>query len=402
MILKKLISYILVSFVLMTIPVTSQGQNVSRQQSEKEKLEKEIRILSRQISENNAKSGDLTAKLNLTKKQIAQRKRLVASYDKEIAGLHREIAASQKEVASLQARMDTLSVHYEKLVRSAYKTRDPKVWYMYILASDNISQAFRRYAYFKNLSSEMRRQAVAVKDAKSHLEERRLALNTLLNKSTKAKAAKENELAALEKDAKSLLSTTAQLKKQRKALEAQAAAKRKEAARLDSEIKSIMASAQKASSSAAAKKGGVQTRKLDIDPALSSSFAKNKGKLPWPVYGPITEKFGQTFHPVFKNVKIRENKGINIATDAGSPVQCIFDGTVIKVFTLAGYNKCILVQHGEYYTLYSKMKSVSVKAGDKVKTGRQLGIVDTLDGITELHFELWKSQTPQNPELWLK
>ncbi|MCQ2184552.1 MAG: peptidoglycan DD-metalloendopeptidase family protein [Bacteroidales bacterium] len=387
--------------VMLLLPMLSGAQNISKQQSEKARLEKEIRILNKQIADNSAQAGNLTAKLNLTRKQIEGRKKLVASYDREIASLKKEISAAGREVSALQARLDTLSAHYSRLVKGVYKNRNPKVWYMYILASENISQGFRRYNYFRNLSDNLRAQGQAVIEAKTLLAEKQSHLNGLLSDAEKAKNARKKELAALENDAKSITETTAKLKKQRKKLEADAAAKRKQAANLDNEIKALVAAATKASSKAGGK-ASAPSQKIVVDPTLGSSFAKNKGKLPWPVDGPVTEKFGQTFHPVFTNVKIRENKGVNIACDPDTQVQCIFEGTIIKVFTLAGYNKCILVQHGEFFTLYSKMKTVFVTAGDKVGTGKKIGIVDTLEGTTEIHFELWKGQTPQNPELWLR
>ena len=62
----------------------------------------------------------------------------------------------------------------------------------------------------------------------------------------------------------------------------------------------------------------------------------------------------------------------------------------------------MLVQHGNYFTFYCKLASVSVKAGEKITTGQVLGRVDTISGETQVHFQLWKDRTPQNPENWLK
>ena len=99
---------------------------------------------------------------------------------------------------------------------------------------------------------------------------------------------------------------------------------------------------------------------------------------------------------------MRSNNGIDVALAKGSDVKAVFDGTVTQVITMPGYNQCVLVQHGNYFTLYCKMKSVSVKVGEKVKTGQKLGTIDTINGQTQLHFEVWKGSTPQNPESWLR
>ena len=146
----------------------------------------------------------------------------------------------------------------------------------------------------------------------------------------------------------------------------------------------------------------VQKPQSPEDFKLSGEFEANKGRLPWPAVGPVADHFGQHAHPVYKSVKLPFNNGINITVAKGTEVKCVFNGEVKRVIVMPGYNKCALVQHGEYFTFYCKLSSVSVKAGDKIKAGQTVGIVDTIDGQTQLHFQLWKGTTPQNPELWLK
>ena len=135
---------------------------------------------------------------------------------------------------------------------------------------------------------------------------------------------------------------------------------------------------------------------------LAEEFSKNKGKLPWPADGPVVGRFGKQFHPVFKNLELPPNNGLDIATAKSADVKTVFKGVVIQVFVMPGYNQCVLVQHGNYFTLYCKMKNIAVKAGDKVKTGQTLGVVDTINGQTQLHFQVWQGTKPQNPESWLK
>ena len=147
---------------------------------------------------------------------------------------------------------------------------------------------------------------------------------------------------------------------------------------------------------------GKSSPKAKADVKLSADFAGNKGKLPWPVSGTVVGRYGQHFHPVYKNVALPFNNGVNIATQAGAEVRAVFEGEVRQVVVMPGYNQCILVQHGEYYTFYCKLKDVSVKAGDKVKTGTLLGHVDTISGETQLHFQVWKGTDSMDPEKWLQ
>ena len=151
------------------------------------------------------------------------------------------------------------------------------------------------------------------------------------------------------------------------------------------------------------KKPGSGGKKQEpVDYKLAEEFSKNKGKLPWPLDGPVVGRFGRQFHPVFRNLELPPNNGIDIAVAKGSDVKTVFKGVVKQVFVMPGYNQCVLIRHGNYFTFYCKLKTVSVKAGDKVSTGDVIGMVDTINGETQLHFEVWQNTKPQNPETWLR
>ena len=183
------------------------------------------------------------------------------------------------------------------------------------------------------------------------------------------------------------------LKKNRKTYQNQLAAKKKEVVALNREIERIVA---------AAMKGTSKKNSEPIDYKLAEEFSKNKAKLPWPADGPVVGRFGRHFHPVFKNLELPPNNGMDIAVAKGTGVKAVFKGVVKQVLVMPGYNQCVLIQHGNYFTFYCKLKSVNVKAGAKVKTGDVIGTVDTINGDTQLHFEVWKGTKPQNPESWLR
>ena len=135
---------------------------------------------------------------------------------------------------------------------------------------------------------------------------------------------------------------------------------------------------------------------------MAKKIEPNKGKLPWPADGPVVDHFGQRYHPVYTNLKLPFNNGVTVALPAGTEIKAVFDGVVKQIVVMPGYNKCVLVQHGNYFSFYCKLGTVSVKAGDKVKTGQVVGTVDTIGGETQLHFQIWSGRTPQNPETWLR
>jgi murein DD-endopeptidase MepM/ murein hydrolase activator NlpD len=97
------------------------------------------------------------------------------------------------------------------------------------------------------------------------------------------------------------------------------------------------------------------------------------------------------------------NNGVDISTNNGSVVRAIFDGEVKAVVSMPGAGQFVLVRHGEFFTIYSNLKDIYVKVGDKVKTKENLGSIlfDDEDSKTVMHFEVWKGQIKLDPEDWL-
>ena len=394
--MKIRILYIFLIAISLLSGVFLRAQDISSHEERKARLERDIEILDRQLSENESKSRSALSKLTLIRAKMANRKALVAESDRLIRRYSDEIYLSQKNINKLNNRIDTLSRYYERLVLSAYKNRDAKVWYMYILASDDLGQAFRRYSYFKNLSGEMKRQAENIRDAKEELETRKSELQDLKKSAEKVRNERQSELLALQKEEVQSSQTVNLLKRSRTRYERELASKKKQVDALEREIKRLIAEAMKGNESS----GKIQRQEIDY--VLDAEFSKNKGKLPWPVGGAVVDRFGQHYHPVFKTVKLPFNNGISIAVPKGAKVKAVFDGVVKRIVVMPGYNQCILVQHGNWFSFYCKLQSTAVKAGDKVKTGQVLGTVDTINGDTQLHFQIWQKQTPQNPEAWLR
>ena len=166
--MKRLFTII---FSLFCFVASVSAQNVKASQDKKARLEREIAIIDKQIAANASKSSSKLAELELLRKKIENRKALLDEADSEIRTYDAMISKAKKQMDALQARVDTLSEHYSRLVMSAYKNRDTRLWYMYILSSDNIAQAFRRMSYFKNLSNQMNADARRLQQAKDELAE---------------------------------------------------------------------------------------------------------------------------------------------------------------------------------------------------------------------------------------
>ncbi len=390
--------------VLTALGAGAQSSSVKRLESLRAQLENDIKILNRQLDQNIKNSNKVLSSLTLVRRKINAREQLIATYDKQLKELNDSLYLCQKELGRLQARHDTLSLYYSRLVRGAYKNRDTRLWYMYILSSDSMGQAFNRFDYFRNLSTQMSAEALKLREASAQLEAQKQRLNKLkaqVNETRKKVVSERSQLQSEEGDASRMVS---QLKKDRRTYEKQLKEKNRQKEELNRKIAELIRQQTRKQGEAGKKTGGgsSKTTSTAVDTKLSDEFAANKGRLPWPVEGTIMERFGKHSHPVYKNVQLPQNNGVTLVVKHGAQAKAVFNGTVSQIVVLPGYNQCVLVNHGEYFTLYSKLKSVSVKAGQKISIGQVVGTVDTIGGEDLFHFELWKGSTPQNPESWLR
>ena len=386
-----------VAVVLMAAgPVAAQ--NTKAQENRKAALEKEIAEIDRQLKATSSKTTSALSTLSLVRKKISNRKALVAESDQAIAALEAEIRERKAEVTRIQGRLDTLSFYYGRLVRNAYKNRDSRIWYMYILSSRDLGQAWRRYSYLRDLSASMNVQARKIKETRAELEAEMAQLEAKQAEAREARTLRQQEVNKLQKEESESQALVNKLNKDKKRYQNELAAKRRQVEALNREIERIIRAAME---SKGTRKGGKKPS-APIDYKLGNEFSSNKGKLPWPAEGPVIDHYGQHYHPVFKNVKLPFNNGMTIGLSKGTAVKAVFNGTVKQIVVMPGYNQCVLVQHGNYFSFYCKLGSVSVKPGEKVKTGQVLGTVDTIAGETALHFQIWEGRSPQNPELWLR
>ena len=385
-----------------------QAQDTSRQESRRDALRKEIAQLEQQIKDNASKSSNALNQLKLVRKQVATRRELVAESEREIRELADTIAAREAAAERLSARIGAMETYYRRLVRNAYKNRDARLWYSYLLSSRNLGQATRRYAYLRDLSGTMNTQARRLQEMRATLQDDLARLTALKQEAEDVRNSRAQDLESLRAEEKRSDKVVADLQKDQKRYQKDLENKRKQVEALNREIERIIAQAieeaRRREEEAAKQNSGHKTisGSQAVDIKLSGEFAANKGKLPWPADGPVLESFGKHNHPVYTSLVMPANNGVNIGLSADAEVKAVFDGEVKRVIVMPGYGRCILVQHGGYFTFYCKLGKVNVKSGDKVKTGQVLGHIDTIDGQTELHFEVWKEKEPENPELWLR
>ena len=397
---KFLLLILPLCLLLGSLPAAAQSNAIKKLENQRTQLEKEIAVLNQQLNQNSRNSSKALSTLTLVRSKISTREKLIAQCDQTLRVLGDSIKVCQAQLDRLQARHDTLALYYGRLIRGAYKNRDSRMWYMYVLGSESLAQGLRRAGYLRELSANMSKQAVKIRETAAQLEVEKERLSGLRDEAAAVRKQVVNERAQLKNEEAEADRLVGQLKKDRKQYEKDLKNKNKQKQEINRKIEALIR--EQARKDSQKKKSNKKTTSTEVDAKLSKEFAANKGRLPWPVEGSVVESFGKHQHPVFKNVELPQNNGVTLAVKPGAQVKAIFEGTVSQVVVLPGLNQCVLVNHGDYYTLYARLRSVAVKSGDKVKIGQVVGIVDTIGGEDLFHFELWKKDTPQNPENWLR
>lgn len=374
-------------------PFLTMAQDTSAQKNQIAKLQKEISVIESQIKENDKQKASELSTLTLVQKKVSARRKLIGESERQIGGLDKDIRAKQQEINALSDRLDTMSVYYARLVKSAYRNRDYRLWYLYILTGGNLSQTVRRFAYLRNLSDRMNEQALKISYTRRELEEQQAQIKEMRAESVQLKKEHEAALGQLRAEEAQSQRIIDNLQRDKKKYQKELASKRKQVEALNREIARIIEQAMA---------GGKKKDKKPVDYKLSGEFAANRGILPWPANGVVVEHFGKHFHPVYKSIEMPMSNGITLSTSPNAPVWSVFNGVVKQVIVMPGYKQCVLVQHGNYFTFYCKLGTVNVKAGQNIKTGDLIGTVDTIAGENQLHFQLWEGRTPQNPEAWLR
>ena len=413
---------LLLALVSPTFGQKTKGKTKKQLQSEINSLQKEISTAN-QLLKKTKKDKEMTLnEVNLLDKKIKQREKLITSYNEQIAVLDEEIKSGQSNIKSLNSDLSKLQKEYAKMIVFANKNRSHYDRLGFIFASTDFNQAFRRLRYIREFSearkAKMNQIAAIERQISSEVEahqQARMQQDSLL----KDEKSQQN---ALQKEKKELNGQVAKLKKKEGSIQQDIKIKQQQAKKLQKAIDDIIAEEIRKANAEAEKKRKEEAKKnankgkttttapkekgMALTPAektLSTNFVNNKGKLPWPVErGVISSSYGKHTSVVSDKVTVTNN-GIDIATTEGAQARAVFDGEVTSVTKLMGSNTVVIIRHGEYFTVYSNLENVTVKRGDKVKTKQNLGTVHTnkTENKTELHFELLKEQSRQNPANWL-
>lgn len=383
----------------------AQGTESSAELKKKQaQLRKDIEYKNKLLGQIEEDRKNSSSRVKIISEKINQREQLILSIREEIELIDQEIASNEDLIAALEKDIVQLKAEYAKMVQQAYKTRNASNTVMYIFASEDFTQAYRRMKYLQQLSDYRKQQAKAIEYTqeslerkKEQLEEQRQEKNAVLNDQNQEKLTLNREKNEKEQKLKKLGSQEEVYRNELR-----------EATKKDEELKQAISRAIKREIELLAEKNKSKSsnnatvfKKAPEDIVLEENFVANKGKLPWPVdQGQVVAEFGQQPHPFLKGVIINKN-GITFSTTENNKVRAVFDGVVSKIIILPGQGKLVMIRHGDYITVYTNLRETFVRDGDTVKTKEEIGIILTDKGKTETEFQLWKGAEIADPTRWL-
>ncbi len=409
--------------VLLTSSVSAQIDEKEKLEQRKEQLLKEQAALKTRLLQEKKKEKSVLKEIAGQDAQIKISEKIISTVAKQARILDDNIYLTQLEINKLNKDLKVMKEDYAKMIVKSYKSRSEQSRIMFVLSSSSFLQAYKRVQYMKQYAGYRKRQAEEIKIKQARLGVAVTSLQTnkkekevVLVEKTKIKA--EHEKLKLEK-----LKTAKLIQKDKKKISAEIAKMDKERKAIDKKIKKMINDAiaaenkkRKAEQAAAAKKSGstvavkdtpVSSTKIELTPEgklSSDSFKANKGQLPWPTEsGYISTGYGDQPHPDYKNIVIH-NSGIDITTEAGASARAVFAGEVSGVQVSQTTNTyTVLVRHGDFFTAYSNLSSVSVAVGNKVSAKQTLGKIKTnAKGNSVLKFVINQNTTILNPKSWIK
>ena len=388
--------------IFSTIPLNAQNYEARQKTLEAQKisLTKEINQINSLISDSRKKSKNLANELEDIQLKISVRDKLININNSQLNNLTNIIYNQSEKLSDLEKDLIRLKDEYEKIIYSSYKKKSTQMKLMFLFASENINQAFKRFQYFKQYSKYRKKQADKIVLIQTQISQTIDSLQ--IRKKNKQNIIDENrsvkETLTREKQLQNSLFKNLLKNQKNYALEINK--KEKQTRLIDNEIQKLIRLAITESN----KNNNSTNFALTPEGRLiSTNFQANKGRLPWPLKeGVVVRRFGTQPHPVVRTTTINSN-GISLATSPNSVAYSVFDGEVLSVYGFSGGNPGVLIRHGKYISNYQNLSSIFVKKGDKIKASDEIGIVFTNEstGKTVLKFNIFNELKPENPAIWL-
>lgn len=400
-------------FLTLFCSVTILGQSSKRQvlEARRTQIQKDIIYINALLSNTKRKESNLLSEVKDLKDKIKTREELISVITSESKELGNEIYLNQLDINKNERDLEALKKDYAKMIFKSYQSKSQNSRIMFLLSSENFFQAYKRFQYMKQYTSFRKNQGEEIQIKTTKL---KVLTDSLKIKKDQKQALlndKKKEQTVIEKEKKQQEGLLSQVKKKEGDYKKQIQKFQREEERIDAQIDklirdAIAASNKKTGSSEATATSTTSKATFTLTAEakeLASKFTSNKGSLPWPVEkGYVSTYYGKQPHPIVSSATIQSN-GVRITTNEGSTARAVFEGTVLAIQVMSGNQKAVLIQHGNYITVYKNLEKVYVSNGDKVSTKQEIGTIftDRITGKTILGFLLSKNTDTEDPASWI-
>ena len=383
---------IIVIYITLLMALALPAQSVKELQKQQRELQQQLEQTQKMLKQTKQNETATVNKLNLLNNDIKTRKKLIRNIQSEISGLNNEMGQLRSKRQSLQDKLEECKQDYARLIRETHYADMQQSPLLFILSSQNFQQLTRRVRYMQEFATYRKEQVRQIEQLQTDIDVQNNLLEQRRNDRAVALKNQKREQDKLTSDERKQKNMLQSLKKKEKDLLAQQKAQQKKADALNKQIEELIA-----------KQVRTTTTLTKEQQLIAGGFEANQGRMPWPVEkGYISGHFGKHQHPLHEHVTI-DNKGIYLQTVSGAAARAVYEGEVTWCAQMNG-NYAVIIQHGNYRSVYSPLKSINVKQGDKVKAKQNIGTIFTdasEDNKTELYFQIYKDRSILNPSLWL-
>lgn len=405
-------------FIFLTSFIWSQSTQQEKLEERKAQIQREIRENEALLQSVKKKEKSAVSVFVIQTNKIKLKEKLIHTTEKQTKLLSNDMYINQVQINKLKKQLALLKEDYARMIEKSYKSRSEQSRAMFILSSESFLQAYKRVQYMKQYTNYRKLQGQEIASKSTDLTVYNGKLNVQKTAKQKLIAENEKERISLEKEKKEQEKLVKSIKKDKNKIAGEIKKKQQEARNIDRQIDRLIREAiAEANKKAAAENAKANPTAVVTRAATSSSriiltaeskiiadnFKANRGKLPWPVEkGFVSLGYGDQPHPIYPSL-IVHNSGVEITTDQGANARAVFEGVVTSVMVLSPVNKAVMIQHGDYFTVYQNLSSVFVGKGDKVSIKQSIGKIRTNGdtGKTVIKFTISQNTTYNNPSSWL-
>ena len=388
----------IILLIILLIASDISSQNKQDLEKQKRQIQNDIKKIELKLSNSSKQKDLIISNAEDVNYKIRLQQNLINNINNQLNLILDEIDRNEIKLSDLKKRELTLKEELSKMLLSAYKKKSNLNKLMFIFSSSSFQQAFKRIQYFKQYANFQKKTLTKIKINTNEIKNIIVVLDS--QKINKRDLVDENEIIKrdLSNEYIELNSLIAKVNKNQKKYSSEIKQKQKLSKEIDKKIKKLI---EEALAKAKRKSGGFElTEEAQL---ISKNFKANKGKLPSPVIrGNVVLGFGKQPHPIVKTTTIQSN-GVRIRTSSDVEARTIFDGEVYSIIKSKNNTHTILIQHGNFFTVYKNLSEIYVKKGDRLNTKDSIGKIatDSLNGQTILSFSIFNNGVPQNPKLWI-